>query len=392
MADRIYVQQDNKLCPMDVTTYESEDLLQDYLAHNPDLLAGDQIDIVNPRRWLFITREIAISDDEDGRRRWSLDHLFLDQDGIPTLVETKRSTDTRLRREVVGQMLDYAANAVAFWPVESIKLEFEKRCRLTHKDPDDELLQCFCDVLDVDAFWQTVKTNLQAGRIRLLFVSDVIPPELRQIVDFMNSQMSFAEVLAIEVKRYRAADQGHQSGLVAFVPRLVTRTRTIEQSGSRASILEEKFLRAFDFRHDRELQTVLRRLIQWAKDQNLDAEFKEGKRGAVFLLGVHVRGNLVNPLTVNANGEIRLQMRHLCKHAPFNDEKKRAFLQRKLESAVKLELTEAGMRGLPCFPVSSLVDADVLGKVIETFDWMVLEIKQADSSVPSATTEPSPIV
>lgn len=27
--------------------------------------------------------------------RFSLDHLFIDQDGIPTLVEVKRSTDTR---------------------------------------------------------------------------------------------------------------------------------------------------------------------------------------------------------------------------------------------------------------------------------------------------------
>ena len=29
---------------------------------------------------------------------------------FPTLVEVKRSSDTRIRREVVGQMLDYAAN------------------------------------------------------------------------------------------------------------------------------------------------------------------------------------------------------------------------------------------------------------------------------------------
>jgi hypothetical protein len=36
----------------------------------------------------------------------------LDQDAILTIVEVKRSTDTHVRREVVGQMLDYAANAV----------------------------------------------------------------------------------------------------------------------------------------------------------------------------------------------------------------------------------------------------------------------------------------
>jgi len=40
----------------------------------------------------------------------------LDQDAIPTIVEVKRSTDTRIRREVVGQMLGYAANAVVYCP------------------------------------------------------------------------------------------------------------------------------------------------------------------------------------------------------------------------------------------------------------------------------------
>lgn len=37
-----------------------------------------------------------------------MDHLFVDQDAIPTLVEVKRSSDTRIRREVVGQLLEYS--------------------------------------------------------------------------------------------------------------------------------------------------------------------------------------------------------------------------------------------------------------------------------------------
>ncbi len=44
---------------------------------------------------------------------WALgiDHLYVDAAGVPVLVEVKRSTDTRLSREVVAQMLDYAASA-----------------------------------------------------------------------------------------------------------------------------------------------------------------------------------------------------------------------------------------------------------------------------------------
>jgi hypothetical protein len=44
---------------------------------------------------------------------WSLDHLVVDQDAVPTFVEVKRASDTPARREVVAQMLDYAANGRA---------------------------------------------------------------------------------------------------------------------------------------------------------------------------------------------------------------------------------------------------------------------------------------
>jgi hypothetical protein len=111
VAGRVYLlKEDSKLLAMDEAPYDSESLLQKLLADHPDLLAGDQIDAEEPRRWLLVTREIAVPGEQDGAGRWSLDHLFLDQDAIPTLVEVKRSSDTRIRREVVSQMLDYRAN------------------------------------------------------------------------------------------------------------------------------------------------------------------------------------------------------------------------------------------------------------------------------------------
>src|SRR6516164_6252957 len=106
---------EDTLVPMAPAQFASEDDFQSLLAKFPELLSGDQIDPAVPRRWLLVKREKSIPDDEDGAGRWSLDHLFLDQDGIPTLVEVKRQSDARLRREVVGQMLDYAANCTAFW-------------------------------------------------------------------------------------------------------------------------------------------------------------------------------------------------------------------------------------------------------------------------------------
>jgi hypothetical protein len=86
-------------------------LLQTWLAQYPALLVGNQIDAKEPKRFLLIEQECGVPAREAGADRWSIDHLFIDQDAIPTIVEVKRSSDTRIRREVVGQMLDYAANA-----------------------------------------------------------------------------------------------------------------------------------------------------------------------------------------------------------------------------------------------------------------------------------------
>jgi hypothetical protein len=154
VAGRIYLlSNDSKLVAMEEATYDSESLLQKLLADHPDLLAGDQIDVEEPRRWLLVTREMAVPGEQDGAGRWSLDHLFLDQDAIPTFVEVKRSADTRIRREVVGQMLDYAANAVAFWPVEEIKAKFESRCKENGGDPGAELAGLLREGQDASTFW-----------------------------------------------------------------------------------------------------------------------------------------------------------------------------------------------------------------------------------------------
>src|ERR1035437_1834754 len=113
MAGSVFLIQGDDLVEMTERAYDSEDVLQTLVARYPNLLAREQVDPNEPRRWLLVTREAGIPDREGGGSRWSLDHLFLDQEGIPTLIEVKRSSDTRIRREVVGQMLDYAANAVS---------------------------------------------------------------------------------------------------------------------------------------------------------------------------------------------------------------------------------------------------------------------------------------
>jgi hypothetical protein len=113
---------------------------------------------------------------DDGLGRWSLDQLFLDGDGIPVLVEVKRASDTRARREVVAQMLDYAANGIAHWRIEQIIDAFNATVAKAGGEPEQRLRQ-FLHEQEPEPFWRKVESNLGSGRIRMVFVADLIPKD-----------------------------------------------------------------------------------------------------------------------------------------------------------------------------------------------------------------------
>lgn len=200
MDGNIYLINDEHLTKLKQKEFSNEDTFQKLLEDYPDLLAGEQIDKIVPRKWLLVKREMGINIDSSNGDRWSIDHLFVDQDGIPTLVEIKRNSDTRIRREVVGQMLDYAANVSNYWKSDKLQQAINE----TYDDAFS-VVQTFLDSEEdsvVEEFWDIVENNLKEGRIRLVFVADLIPIELQRIIEFMNEQMDPAEVLGLELKHF----------------------------------------------------------------------------------------------------------------------------------------------------------------------------------------------
>ena len=115
MAAGIFVDRDGELVPMADVPYSSEEVLQALPERHAELLAGDQLTPdLEPRPFVLVRREAGVPDSSGAADRWSLDHLFLDQDARPHARRGEAERDTRIRREVVGQMLDYAANAVVY--------------------------------------------------------------------------------------------------------------------------------------------------------------------------------------------------------------------------------------------------------------------------------------
>lgn len=122
-------------------------------------------------------------------------------------------------------MFDYAANAVVYWPIGQIRSRFEQECELGGIEPEQRLsdfLRMRCDPDGngnfAERFWNYVDTNLRAGRIKMVFVGDVITAHLRRTVEFLKRQMNSSEVLAIEIKQIAG------SGVTTLVPTVIGQT------------------------------------------------------------------------------------------------------------------------------------------------------------------------
>lgn len=380
MSGGIYLVQDaGQLQRLTEAPYEAEAVLQKLLEDYSDLLAGEQINPESPRRWLLVKREQGVPSDEDSGSRWQIDHLYLDQDAVPTLVEVKRSTDSRIRREVVGQMLDYAANGVVYWSTESIRGQFEAS-KISIGENPNEAIHAFLGGGDVESFWQQVKHNLQAGRIRMVFVADVIPRELRRIVEFLNRQMDPAEVIAIEVRQFKGGGQ------TALVPQVVGKSSaprkeisTSNQAGRQWD--EESFLIDLEARKGYDAADVARSILTWANKQGLRIWWGKGKTDGSFLPMVDHLGRTDWTISVWTFGRVEIQFKQLSLGTnpagthPFAAHAARLDLMSRLNAIEGVSIPVAGIDKRPSIQLEVLIDMEHRSQFLAVLDWLVDQLR-----------------
>lgn len=198
--------------------------LQALIARHSDLIDADGL--------LLVCREQGVADGEGGAGRWSLDHLFVTRDATPVLFEVKRAVDNRLRREVVGQLLDYAANGSSYWSGADLARTFAAE----HGDAAESVLAEFLTEADVTGFWERVEANLRDGRLTMLFVADEIPAELARIVEFLDGQMR-CTVRAVELRYFESDD-----GRLTLAPRVIGQTEAARVHKARMASTPQRSL------------------------------------------------------------------------------------------------------------------------------------------------------
>jgi hypothetical protein len=346
---------DNRLNEFRRTEYGSEDVFQKILADHPAMLAG----AAGPKgKLILVQREQPVPDQIEGSDRWSLDHLFLDADGVPVLVEVKQASDTRSRREVVAQMLDYAANGVAYWPIERIIAAFRETAVSAGRDPDEEL-SAFLSGGEAESFWRQVESNLRSGRIRMLFVADRISNELTRIVEFMNEQMRPAEVLAIEVEHFLGAD-----GMRTLVPRLVGATARAQTAKSVETplepIREDEWLQGLAAKFGPKALEGAERAIRWLRDNGFEIEQtrSQDSLAAKMLRG---DGKPIWPFFVRrSTGRFDIALQNLVYVPAYNaDSARRILLERIKVIPTNTVKTTEKLNGWPSIALEEILKEEV---------------------------------
>ena len=291
--------------------YEEQEL-QQALELNPDLLPGNQINPDDPRRWLIIAREMPVPDPSTGTDRWSIDFLFADQSAIPTLIEVKRFEDTRARREVIGQMFEYAANGPHYWTAEELRDLARRHAQangteleslLANLRPDDDL--------NVDEYFQRLMDNLREGQIRIVFFLEEAPQELKSLVDYLNRQMERSEILLVEAAHYRNTEiELVVSQLFGYTEeaRRVKRTVTVT-SGQRRKWDRATFLAKAASQLSDEQATILGHVLDNATNLGAEISWGTGKGGSFSLKWTGISSRA--PLTFQTDGKLWVNLDYL---------------------------------------------------------------------------------
>lgn len=152
-----------------------------------------------------------------------VDALYVNPQGRLTLAEFKLWRNPQARREVVGQILDYAKE-LAGWGYEDLQREVSRRLG-KRGNVLYELVRGRDDSVDEARFVDNVERYLGRGEFLLLIVGDGIREGVGKIVDFVQRHSGLHFRLAL----VEAALYSDVGGQVIMQPRLLARTEVIQR-------------------------------------------------------------------------------------------------------------------------------------------------------------------
>lgn len=196
-----------------------ENWLQKLIYENPQILPIDDIES-GFAPLISLGREIFTS-------VGFIDNLYISPNGYLTIVEAKLWRNPEAKREVVGQIIDYAKE-LATWTYsklnESIKLSQQNGKGIIDLIREFEPIEEDEERIIID----NIERNLKRGRILLIIAGDGIRESVEDMVDYLQNtaQLQFTLGL-VELQVFK--NPTDENDLIV-IPNLITRTREITRA------------------------------------------------------------------------------------------------------------------------------------------------------------------
>lgn len=204
-----------------------EHALRDLIYDNPQIMPVHTHD-PGFGRLLTVAKELSIPG------VGFVDVVLADENGRLVIVECKLWRNPQARREVVGQILDYARELDRYGYEDlqrQIAIATSRRGNVLY-----ELAQEAGGTLDEAVFVERVSRDLASGRFMLLVVGDGITEGTRRIGEYLRDQPGLAfDFGLVEIAEYRMTDEtGVERTIVQ--PRVIARTVLIERHIIRSDV------------------------------------------------------------------------------------------------------------------------------------------------------------
>lgn len=180
---------------VDVSHFDSEDYLQQYIYENPDSIP--LYEIKEDIRLLILSREFPTSSGP-------IDAVGVDKDGEIYLVETKLYKNPD-KRTVVAQVLDYGAS---LWRSSLDFNEFigriDNSVRKQFNLSLHQKLEQFFSLSEEElpSMLARMQSNLNSGNFKFVVLMDKLHAQLKDLIIFINENSRFT-VYAVELEYYK---------------------------------------------------------------------------------------------------------------------------------------------------------------------------------------------
>lgn len=343
--------------------YRNESTLQSILAESPGLIS---IEEVRPTAGPFV---MAVP--EFGVPIGYIDLLAFTANGDIAIIECKLAANAEIKRKVIGQVLEYAAN---LWEMTYEELDAAVCIRMGNNLSELVKTAVKDSNWDEEAFRAKVAATLESGNFILIIVVDEISDELIRIVRFINVCGNPAfEFAALEMRRFQAENTE------MLVPRVFgsARSRKSKVDPTASGQWDETtFFGELRKRSGEDAYLAAQKILVWAKNQ-ARVWWGKGKQSGSFVPILNHKEIIHQLFAVYTYGRVEVYFYWYALKPPFDSEVKRRELLEKLNQIEGIDIPGDAISRRPSISLVELAKQGTVDQFLEIFDWFVAEIKKS---------------